>query len=79
MTKFAAYHDASIYAVGDTPETAIAKAIKDTREPEARFLTAPISDALAAQIDQDGWNGHRQAFELDRNGQIVETENSTED
>lgn len=73
MTKFAAYDDLSIYAVGDTPEAAAAKAREDANDPQAAFKIAPIADHLANQIAQGGWNGNRQSFEVAKDGHLVET------
>ncbi len=70
MTKFAAYDPFSIYAVADTAEAAIAKARDDVRDEDAQFLTAEISDALAAEIARDGWDGNRRAFDV-VGGQII--------
>jgi N-acetylglutamate synthase/N-acetylornithine aminotransferase len=64
MTKFAAHDDLSIYAVADTAEAAITKARDEARDLEAQFLTAQISDELAAQIERDGWDGMRQSFDV---------------
>lgn len=76
MTKFAAYDDNSIYALGDTPEQAIQTARDDAKEPEAQFKTAPIREELAAKIDRDGWNGYTNSFEIDRaTGYIIDTTN----
>lgn len=72
MAKFAAHDDISIYAVGNTPEDSIQNARDAANEPTAEFEASPISDALAAQIERDGWNGHRQSFAY-RNGQLVDT------
>ena len=74
MTKFAAYDANSIYAVADSPEAAIAKARDDARDDEAQFETARISDALAAWIDERGWNGHHDSFTV-RHGEIIDTTN----
>ena len=38
------------------------------------FETAPISDAFAAQIEADGWNGNAQTFAL-IDGALVDTTN----
>jgi hypothetical protein len=70
--KFAAYDDASIYAVADTSDAAIAKAREDAREPTAQFSTAYISDDLAAWIDENGWHGPSRSFAV-RDGEIVDT------
>lgn len=64
MTKFAAYDSLSIYAVADSAEAAIAKARDDARNDEAQFQTAEISDELAAEIERDGWDGNRRAFDV---------------
>jgi len=73
MTKYAAYDDLSIYAVGKTRAAAIATARHDAKSPNARFSTAPISDALAIKIERDGWNGHFNSFSIDSSGWIVDT------
>ena len=64
MTRFAAYDDFSIYALGDTPEAAIAKARSDANDPTAFFKTDRISDDLAAFIDAEGWNGVLESFDV---------------
>ena len=74
MTTYAAYDELSIYALGQTPDEAIANARNDAGDPDAQFDTARISEALAAQIERDGWNGNRQSFDV-RGGEIVETTN----
>jgi hypothetical protein len=71
MTKFAAYDKDAIFAVAPTREAALAAARREVRDDEARFDTAPISDALAAEIDKNGWDGHREAFAFDERGYIV--------
>lgn len=71
MTKYAAYDDASIYAVADTPDAAVAKAREDAREPTAQFSTARISDDLASWIDENGWHGATRSFHV-RDGVIVD-------
>ena len=74
MTKFAAYDNYSIYAVANTASDAIAFAIMDSGDKDAQFETAPISDELAAWIDENGWNGNRDTFEIDRaTGHIIDT------
>lgn len=73
MTKFVAYDHNSIYAVGETRDAVIAKARDDARDDAAEFRTAPISDDLATWIDENGWNGHCDSFEIDRaTGYIVD-------
>jgi hypothetical protein len=64
MTKFAAYDDATIYAVADTAEMAIIEGRVNTNNPEAEFETAGISDALAAWIEENGWNGKYRSFDV---------------
>jgi len=73
MTKFAAYDHSSIYAIGETRETAMTNARVDARDDTAEFKTAPISDYLAAWIDENGWDGNRNSFELDAAGYILNT------
>ncbi len=76
MTKFAAYDDLAIYAIGDTAEQAEANACQDAGDPQATFKVAPISDDFAARIAEYGWNGKRQTFEISkRDGHLVETTN----
>ena len=72
MPTYAAYDELSIYALGQTPDEAIVNALNDSGDPDAQFETARISDALAVQIERDGWNGNRQSFDV-RGGEIVET------
>lgn len=71
MTKFAAYDKDAIFGVADTREAALAAARREVRDDEARFKTAPISDALAAEINENGWDGHRDAFAFNAHGYIV--------
>ena len=71
--KFAAYHDISIYGVGDTAEEAVAKARSEVQDANAEFNVASIRDDLAAQIERKGWHGSHQTFTIDSNGFIVET------
>ena len=70
MTKFAAYDGLSIYAVADTAEAAIAKARRDTMEPDAEFDTAPITDEFAAWIEDNGWDGIHRSFEVGEDGYL---------
>ena len=72
MTKFAAHDDASIYAVADTADAAVAKARDDARDQNAQFRASPISDELADQIEEHGWDGKRQSFACNTAGVIVE-------
>jgi hypothetical protein len=68
--KFAAYHDISIYGIGDTAEEAVAKARSEVQDCDAEFNVASISDDLAIQIERDGWDGSYQTFTIDSNGFI---------
>jgi len=70
--KYAAYDSRAIYAIGETPDSAIARARADCRDPDAGFLTAKIDDDLAAEIEVDGWDGFSRSF-LIRGGYIVAT------
>lgn len=72
MTKYAAYDHHSIYAIGDSPDEAIATARADAGEPDAKFNTAEISDDLAKYIEENGWNGHHESFDV-RDGEIFRT------
>lgn len=72
MTKFAAYDNFAIYAVGDTRKEAVQNARDDAGDPDSEFSTAPVSDSLAAQIERHGWDGHRQSFDI-RDDEIVDT------
>lgn len=76
MTKtfFAAHDDLSIYAIADSPENAIAKARDDARDDSAHFQTAICPAALAQHILENGWNGHRNSFDV-ISGIIVDTTN----
>ncbi len=57
MTQFfAAYDDASIYAIGTSADEAIATARAETQDPDAPFQAARISTALAAYIETHGWD-----------------------
>ena len=72
--KFAAYDANSIYATGDTPEGAIAKARDDAQDDAAQFWSAPISDEFAAHLDDAGWSGNSDGFEIDRaSGALIDT------
>jgi hypothetical protein len=76
MVKFAAYDDASIYAVADSPDSAIQKARDDANDPSAQFSTAAISDRFAAWIEENGWDCYRRSFKLDKQtGFLVDTTN----
>ena len=70
MTQYAAYDHSAIYAIGDTPEAAIAKARNDARDDEAIFETAKIGDADALEIEDGGFNGHYDGFDV-KDGWIV--------
>ncbi len=72
MTKYAAHDKFSIYAIGETPEAAIAQARDDARDDSAQFDTAIVSDKLAAKIMRDGWDGNRNSFDV-RHGEIFDT------
>lgn len=76
--KYAAYDDMAIYAIGDSPESAIQKARDDAREPEAEFKTAPVREGLASAIEDAGWNPHLESFALDSDGLIVDTTKTQE-
>jgi hypothetical protein len=71
---YAAFDDLSIYAIGNTPDEAVAKARRDAGDPQATFQTALIDPALAQWIDEHGWNGNRRSFRVE-NGAIVDTTN----
>lgn len=74
MTKFVAYDENSIYTVADSRESAIQQARSHEMAPEEPLSTAPISELLAAQIKQNGWNGLCRSFELDkRTGYLIDT------
>ena len=75
MTHYAAYDHNSIYALGATPDEAVANARRDAGDDDAKFFTATVSDALAEQIERDGWNGNSRSFDI-KNGQIVDTTES---
>ena len=70
MNQYAAYDQSAIYAIADTPEAAIAKARDETRNSEATFETAKIGAADALEIEDRGFNGHRDSFEV-KNGWIT--------
>ena len=53
MSQFAAYDDASIYAIGDSPDDAIAKARVDTMAPEAQFKTARVNGIFCFEADAE--------------------------
>jgi L-asparaginase II len=74
MTKYAASDDFAIYAIADSSEQAIDKAQDECGGPQYCFKVARISDEFARQIDDNGWNGNRQSFEV-KNGEIFETTN----
>jgi transcriptional regulator with XRE-family HTH domain len=68
---YAAYDDLSIYALGRSPEEAIANARRDANEPEAEFRTARVADALAQEIDLNGWNGNHRILASCHDGMTV--------
>ena len=70
--KYAAYDAYSIYAVGDTPDAATAKAREDAKDEDAQFTTAPVTDSFAAWIEQHGWNGHNDSFAVE-DGYLIDT------
>ena len=71
-TFYAAYDAASVYAIGTTPDAAIETARTEAREPNAQFETAQITAELAAWIDANGWDGHRETLDV-RNGWLTRT------
>ena len=71
MTKFAAYDDLAIYAIGNTPEEAIENARDAARDYEAQFSTAPITDDFAADIEENGFLGGHDGFRFNERGQLV--------
>lgn len=75
--KFAAYDSNSIYAIGDTPTEAVARARRDAKNDSAQFLTAPIRDGLADCIEEAGWNPHMESFALDETGFVIDTTDKT--
>ena len=78
MTQFfAAYDDASIYAIGTTADEAIANARRETQDPDAQFVTARISETLAAYVEHAGWDLSR-TFGL-IGGYLVDTTHADED
>ena len=70
---YAAYDDLSIYAVHNTAEGALSKALADSGCPEAKFQVAPITDDFAAWISRNGWDGMHRSFEVADNGFLVDT------
>ena len=74
MTKFAAYDDFAIYAVADSSQGAVDKALDECGGASYCFKFARVSDDLADQIERDGWNGNRQTFTV-RNGELFDTTN----
>ncbi len=69
-TTYAAFDKDSIYALGETPEAAIANARDDARDDSAEFDTAEIDERSAAYIRENGWNGMRDSFDV-KNGRII--------
>jgi hypothetical protein len=63
-TFFAAYDAAAVYAIGPTPEDAISIAREDAQAPDGKFETAQITRELAAWIDEHGWDGMSESFDL---------------
>ena len=72
MTRFAAYTDASIFAVADSADAAITKAREDAGDPTAEFQTARIGDEFAATIEDRGFHPNWHSFDI-VNGEIVDT------
>lgn len=72
MSKFAAYDDSSIYAIGNTPDEAIENARRHIGEPEAKFMALNVTDEFAAWIEENGWNGWKRSFAI-RKGYLVDT------
>jgi len=72
MTKYAAYDEITIYAVGDTPKEAISNANDNAGNEKWKFETAKISDELAEKIERCGWNGNYNSFNV-VHGYIVDT------
>lgn len=71
-TMYAAYDDLSIYAIAESPEAAIEKARDDARDDAAMFQTAICPAGLADRINQHGWSGWANSFDV-VNGIIVDT------
>jgi hypothetical protein len=69
--KYAAYDDVSIYAIGMTPDEAIANAKEATRDPNAHFKAAHICDEFAAYIEEHGWDASCDSFSIDARGFLV--------
>lgn len=65
-TRYAAHDDLSIYALGATPDEAIANAIAEVRNEEAQFQVTPIDPAFAITIDREGFDPMRDTFHVDR-------------
>jgi hypothetical protein len=63
-THYAAHDDTSVYAVGATPEEAIANARREAQEPAAQFASSRITGELAAWIEHYGWDGKNEAFDI---------------
>lgn len=72
MTKFAAHDEHSIYALGDTAEIAVSRARRDNKDPDGHYSVTPITDDLAAWINENGWDGYERSFSI-RDGVIVDT------
>jgi hypothetical protein len=73
MTQYyVAHDDVSVYAIGPTPADAIREARADTQAPDAQFQTAQITAALAAWIQDNGWDGTRESFTV-VNGALFRT------
>jgi len=70
---FAAYCPISIYAIGDSPESAIAQAQDDCRDLDAQFSVAEINPLFAEKITRDGFNPYRDSFYI-KNGIILEAQ-----
>ena len=64
MTTYAAYDENSIYALGQSPEAAIKAAREAAKDDTAQFKAAPIDPVFAAHIEENGFDGMHDAFDI---------------
>ncbi|HSH41636.1 MAG TPA: hypothetical protein VK973_05865 [Arenicellales bacterium] len=63
-TIYAAYDAFSIYGLGATPEAAIQRARDKAKDDTATFETAEIERRFAEYIEEHGFDGKHDSFEI---------------
>ena len=66
---YAAHDDFSIYGIGNTAAEALEDA---TRIADGDYQVSKIEPAIAAKIEQDGFDPNHDSFDADENGMIIE-------